>query len=156
MCFLISERFGALVPFLHDELVQSRIDGQGIISIETDQAKAIHRLSGRSYHAFHIEITEAVDTEVFTDVFHRHLVRNQLFRIGKVDSVVTSKPVWRAAHSHVHFFGASFAQVHYARSRGGPAHDRIVHNHNAFSRHHFFDQIQLNPHIEVADKLARL
>src|SRR4026207_2104663 len=153
MCLLVGERFGALLAFLHDELVQRRIDGQGIISIETGQAKAIHRLSGRSYHAFHIEVTEAVDTEVFADVFHRHLVRNQLFRIGKVDSVVTSKPVWRTAPTHVHFFGASFAQVHYARSRGRPAHDRIVHNHDALSLHHFLDQIQLYSHIEIADEL---
>src|SRR6266576_4040862 len=128
MCFLIGEGFGALVAFFHNELVQRRIDGQGIVSVETGQAKAIHRSSGRPYHAFHIEVTKAVDTEIFADVFHRHLVRNQLFRIGKVNSVVTSKSVWRTAHAHVHFFGAGFAQIHYARSRGSPAHDRIVYN----------------------------
>src|SRR6266850_263064 len=156
MCFLIGERFGAVLAFFHNELVQCRVNGQGIISIETGQAKAIHRFSRRPYHAFHIEVTEAVDTEVFADVSHRHLVRNQLIRIRKIDAVVTSKPVRRTAYAHVHFFGASFAQGHYARSRGRPPYDRVVHNHDPFSGHHFLDQIQLYPHIEIADKLARL
>src|SRR4029077_19962604 len=108
------------------------------------------------HHTFHIEVTEAVDTEVFADVFHRHLVRNQLIRIRKIDAVVTSKPVRRTAYAHVHFFGTSFAQGHYARSRGRPPHDRVVHNHDPFSSHHFLDQVQLYSHIEVADELARL
>src|SRR6266508_492917 len=137
-------------------VIPSRADGQGIIPVETGQAKAIHRLSCRAHHAFYIKVTEAIDTEVFADVFHRHLVRNQLFRIGEVDSVVTSKPVWRTAHTHVHFFCASFAQIHYSRSRSRPAHDRVVYNHDPFSGYHFLNQIQLHPHVEIANELAWL
>src|SRR5205814_10726714 len=69
---------------------------------------------------------------------------------------MAGKSVWRATHTHVHFFGASFAQVHYARSRGGPAYDRVVQNHYAFSGDHFLDQIQLYAHIEIADQLTWL
>src|SRR6266550_9154518 len=45
MCLLIGERFGALLAFFHNELVQRWINGQGIISVETSQAKGIHRFS---------------------------------------------------------------------------------------------------------------
>ena len=69
---------------------------------------------------------------------------------------MTSKPVWRTAYTHVHFFCAGFAQVHDARSRGRPAHDRVVDNHDSFPGYHFLDQIQLYPHIEIADELAWL
>src|SRR4029450_2630219 len=119
-------------------------------------ATLIHRVCRRAYQPFHIEVTQAIDTQVFADVFHRHLVRNQLFWIGKVDSVVTSKPVWRTAHTHVHFLCASFGQVDYARARSGPAQDRVVYNHDPFSSHHFLNQIQLHPHVEIANELAWL
>src|SRR4029077_18710148 len=45
MRFLIGERFGALLAFFHDKFVQRRIDGEGIVPVETGQAKAVHRLS---------------------------------------------------------------------------------------------------------------
>jgi hypothetical protein len=54
------------------------------------------------------------------------------------------------------FLCASFAQVHYARARGRPAHDRIVHNYDPFPSDHFLNQIQLYPDIEIADELAWL
>ena len=51
---------------------------------------------------------------------------------------------------------AGFAQVHYARARGRAADDRIIHHDDAFSGHHFLDQIQFYSHIEIANELARL
>src|SRR5438067_10325896 len=72
--FLVGQRFGALLAAFHDELVQSRIDRQGIIPIETGEAKTVQRFSRRANHSFHIKITETVHTKIFADVFHRHLV----------------------------------------------------------------------------------
>src|SRR5207249_1158465 len=79
--FLIGEGFGALLAFFHDEFVQRRIDGQGIIAGETGQTEAVQRFSRRAHHAFHIEVAEAIHTKIFADVFHRHLICDQFFRI---------------------------------------------------------------------------
>ena len=154
--FLLGQRFGAGFAFFHDELVQLRIDRQRIIAGETGEAKFVHRPAGRAHHSFDIEITEAVDAEIFADFLHRHLVRDQLFRIGKIDAVMAGEPVRRTAHAHVHFLRAGFAQIDDAGARGRSAHDRIVDHHDAFSFHHFLDQIQFHPHVEIANQLARL
>src|SRR4029077_13596111 len=91
LCFLIGQRFGALLAAFHDELVQRRIDGQGIIAVETRQAKTIQRFSRRANHPFHIKVTETVHPEIFADVFHRHLVRDQFFRVGKTNALGAGK-----------------------------------------------------------------
>ena len=46
--FLVGKRFGALLAAFHDELVQRRINGQGIIAVETSQAKTVQRFSRRA------------------------------------------------------------------------------------------------------------
>src|SRR5262245_45788225 len=56
--FLVGQRFGALLAAFHDELVQLRIDGQGIIAVETSKAKPVQRFSCRANHLFHIKVTE--------------------------------------------------------------------------------------------------
>src|SRR5207302_10249423 len=100
MRFLIGERFRPLLALLHDEFVERGINGQGIIAGETGETKFVYRSSGRAHHSFDVEITETIDAEIFLDFFHRHLVRDQLLRIGKIDPVMTGEPVWRTAYSH--------------------------------------------------------
>jgi hypothetical protein len=39
--FLIGQRFGALLAALHNELIQCGIDREGIIAVETSQAKTV-------------------------------------------------------------------------------------------------------------------
>src|SRR5437762_7065888 len=74
--FLIGKRFGALLSAFHDELIQCRINGEGIVAVETSKTKTVQRSAGRADHSLHVEITETVHAKIFTDVFHRHLVRD--------------------------------------------------------------------------------
>src|SRR5438477_8061455 len=131
----------ALLPLFHDEFIQRRIDGQGIIPVKTSEAKRIGGPPGGLDHSFNVEIAETIDIEVLADFFHRHLVSDQFFRIGKIDPVMTGKAMRRTTHPQVHLFRARFPQVDDARARGGPAHDRIVHHHNSFPFHHFLYQV---------------
>jgi len=64
--------------------------------------------------------------------------------------------VRRTANAHVHFLRSGLTQVHYARPRGCATHDRVIQNHDAFSGHHFLDQVQFHAHVEIADQLAWL
>ena len=72
--FLIGQRFGALLAFFHNEFIQRGIDGQGIIAGKTSQTEAVQWFSGRSHHAFHIEVTQTVNAQILADLFHRHLI----------------------------------------------------------------------------------
>src|SRR5207249_2800818 len=103
MCFLISERFGAALAFFHDEFVERGIDRQGIFPRKTGETEAIRWLPGGLDHSFDIEVAKTIDAEVSADFFHRHLIRDQFFRIGKINSVMTGEAVRGAAHAHVHF-----------------------------------------------------
>src|SRR5947208_14421775 len=64
----------ALLPLFHDEFIQRRIDGQGILPVKTSETKRIGGPPGGPDHSFDVEIAEAVDVEILTDLFHRHLV----------------------------------------------------------------------------------
>src|SRR5215831_12420251 len=121
--FLVGQCFGALLAPFHDELVQRRINGQRIIAVETSKAKPVQRFSCRANHSFHIKVTETVHTKIFADFFHRHLVRDQFFRVREIDPVMAGKPVRRTTHAHVHFFCTGLAQVHHSRTRGGAPDD---------------------------------
>src|SRR5215211_3825401 len=121
--FLIGKRFGALLAAFHDELVQCRINGEGIVAVKTGKAKTVQRSAGRADHSLHVEIAETVHTKIFADVFHRHLVRDQFFRVREIDPIVAGEPMRRTTHAHVHFFCTGLAQRHHARTRGGAAHD---------------------------------
>src|SRR6266550_654095 len=121
--FLIGKRFGALLSAFHDELIQCRINGEGIVAVETSKTKTVQRSAGRADHSLHVEIAETVHTKIFADVFHRHLVRDQFFRVREIDAVMAGEAMWRATHAHVHFFCTGLAQVHHARARSGAADD---------------------------------
>src|SRR5439155_7268081 len=107
----------ALLPLFHDEFIQRRIDGQGIIPVKTSEAKRIGGPPGGLDHSFDVEIAETIDIEVLADFFHRHLVSDQLFRIGKIDPVMAGETMRRTTHSQMHLFRACFSQVDDARSR---------------------------------------
>src|SRR5262249_28874655 len=156
MSFLLYECFGAGFALLHDELVECGIHRQRIIASETGETKLAYRFSGCPHHSFDVEVAETVHTEIFADFLHRHLVRDQLLRIGKIDAVMAGEPMRRTAHSHVHFLRAGFAQIYNTCSRGRPPNDRIVDHYHPLSGDHFLDQIQFHPDIEIADELARL
>src|SRR5919204_913489 len=126
------------------------------MTVETSETKFVHFTAGGAHHSFYVEITEAIHAEIFTDVFHRHLIGDQFFWIGEVDTVVAGEPMRRTTHAHVHFLCAGLAQVDHARARGRAADDRVVDDHNAFPGDQFLDQVQFHPHIEIADELARL
>ena len=87
-------------------LSSSGSTGQRIIAGKAGEAKAVRILPGGANHSFDIEIAETVDAEVFADFRHRFLVRDQLFRVGKIDPVMTGKAVRRTTHPHVHFLRA--------------------------------------------------
>src|SRR5215831_12881820 len=93
--FLVGQRFSALLAAFHDELVECRINGQGIIAVETREAKTVQRFFRRADHPFHVELTETVHTEIFADVFHRHLVRDQFLWVREIDPVMARKPMRR-------------------------------------------------------------
>src|SRR5438067_1550125 len=125
MPFLFDQGFGAGFALFHDEFVERGIDRQRIVTGETGETEFVYRPSGRAHHSFDIEITETVDPKICTDFFHRHLVRDQLLRIGKIDAVVTSEPVRRTTHSHVHFLRAGLAQIYYPSTRSRATHNGI-------------------------------
>src|SRR5438105_11226420 len=118
----------ALLPLFHDEFIQRRIDGQGIIPVKTSEAKRIGGPPSGLEHSFDVEIAETIDIEVLADFFHRHLISDQFFWIGKIDSVMTGEAMRRTSHPQVHLFRARFPQVAYARARRGSAYDSIVHH----------------------------
>src|SRR5207247_5806618 len=80
-----------LFPLFHDEFIQRRIDGQGIIPVKTGEAKRIGRPAGRLDHSFDVEIAEAIDIEILEDFFHRHLVSDRLVRIGYIVPIMTDE-----------------------------------------------------------------
>src|SRR5438046_561624 len=137
----LGESTRTLFPLFHDKFIQRRIDGQGIIPVKTSEAKRIGGPTGGLDHSFNVEIAETIDIEILADFFHRHLVSDQLFRIGKIDPVMAGETMRRTTHSQMHLFRACFSQVDDARSRGGPTHNRIVHHYDSFPFHHFLDQI---------------
>ena len=69
---------------------------------------------------------------------------------------MTGEAVRWTAHPHVHFLCAGFSEVYDSRARSCAPDNRIIDYHDAFPRHHFLDQIQFHPHIEIANELARL
>src|SRR6266705_4745931 len=100
-----------LFPLFHDEFIQRRIDGQWIIPVKTSEAKRIGGPAGRLDHSFDVEVAETIDIEILADFFHRHLVSDQLFRIGKIDSVMTCETMGGPTHPQMHLFRACFSQV---------------------------------------------
>src|SRR6266404_9377599 len=64
----------ALLPLFHDEFIQRRIDGQGILPVKTSETERIGGPAGGLDHSFDIEIAETIDIEVLADFVHRHLV----------------------------------------------------------------------------------
>src|SRR4029078_8551892 len=96
---------------LYAEFSQRVSDGQVIIPIKTSEAKRIGGPPGGLDHSFDVEIAETIDIEVLADFFHRHLVSDQFFRIGKIYSVMTGEAMRRTTHPHVHLFRARFPQV---------------------------------------------
>src|SRR5206468_5263110 len=91
----LGESTRTLFPLFHDKFIQRRIDGQRIIPVKTSEAKRIGGPASRLDHSFDVEIAEAIDIEILADFFHRHLVSDQLFRIGKIDPVVTGETTRR-------------------------------------------------------------
>src|SRR5205823_2300608 len=85
----------ALLPLFHDEFIQRRIDGEGIIPVKTSEAKRIGRPAGGLDHSFDVEIAETIDIEILADFFHRHLVSDKFLRIRKVDPVMTGETMRR-------------------------------------------------------------
>ena len=137
-------------------LSSSGSTGSGYLPVKQARQKLFAVFAGGANHSFEIEIAETVDPEIFADFRHRFLVRDQFFRIGKIDPVMAGKAMRRTTHPHVHFLRAGFAQVDDAGARGRSPNDRIVDHHDAFSFHRFLDQVEFHPHIEVANELARL
>src|SRR4030095_6809960 len=41
--FLVGQRFGALLASFHDELVECRVDREGIVAVEASKAKTVQR-----------------------------------------------------------------------------------------------------------------
>src|SRR6266853_3098938 len=117
MLFLGRKSFGAALAFFHDEFVERGIDGQGIFPRKTGETEAIRRLPGGLDHSFDIEVAKTIDAEVSADFSHRHLIRDQFFRVGKIDAVMTSKPMRRAADTHMNFLRSGLAQGDDARAR---------------------------------------
>src|SRR3954471_17319102 len=72
--FFGGERFGTAFALFHDVLVQLRVHGERIVAREAGEAELVSRFAGRPHHSFHIEVPEAVDAEVFADLFHRELI----------------------------------------------------------------------------------
>src|SRR4051812_28217420 len=64
----VEQRAGALLPTLHDELVQRRIDGNRVLPGEAGEAEARLRLAGRAHHAGDIEIADGIRAEVLADL----------------------------------------------------------------------------------------
>src|SRR5262245_57888526 len=120
---LVGQRFGALLTAFHDELVQRGIDGERIVAVETSKTKTVQRFSRSANHAFHIQVTEAVHTKIFADVFHRHLVRDQFFRVREIDAVMAGEPVWRTTDAHVHLFRPGLTQIHHSGARSSAPDD---------------------------------
>src|SRR5437867_2393419 len=136
MLLLLSERFGTGFTLFHDEFVESRIDRQGIMAVKTGETKFIHRSAGGAHHALDIEITEAVDAEIFPDLFHRHLIGDEFLRIGKINPVMAGEAMWRATHAHVNLLRSCLAQIDDTRSRSRAADDGIVYHHDPLSGDH--------------------
>src|SRR5207244_8860129 len=90
---LLGEGAGAVFSFFHDEFVERRVDGQGIVAGKTGETKLIQRSAGSAHHAFDIEVTKAVDTEIFRDLFPGHLVGDEFLRVWQIVAVVAGIPV---------------------------------------------------------------
>src|SRR6516162_2997821 len=68
--FLVGQRFGTVFAAFHDELVECRVDRQGIVAVETRKAKTVQRFSCRANHSFDVEITKTIHIQIFADVIH--------------------------------------------------------------------------------------
>src|SRR4030095_7426906 len=51
--FLVGQRFRALLSAFHDELIQCRINGEGIVAVETSKAKTVQSSAGRADTSLH-------------------------------------------------------------------------------------------------------
>src|SRR2546423_3634125 len=91
MRFFGGESFRAAFALFHDVFVELRIDRQGIVPGETRQTKLVRWFAGGSNHPINVKVSEAVDPEILADFGERHLIRDQLFRIGKIDSVMAGE-----------------------------------------------------------------
>src|SRR3954467_15593863 len=85
MRFFVGERRGPLFAAFHHKFVERRIDRQGVVAVEAGETELAHLPTGGTNHSLDVEIAEAIDAEVFADFLHRHLVGDQLLRIGKID-----------------------------------------------------------------------
>ena len=85
------EEVDPMFAALHDEFVRGRIDGERIIAGEASQAKFTFRLTGGANHPRDIEITDGICAEVLANLLEGALIREQLFRVWKVDSIMACK-----------------------------------------------------------------
>ena len=56
----------------------------------------------------------------------------------------------------MHFLRAGFLEIVHAGLAGRPAHDGIVHDDHPFALHQLLNQVELHPHVEIADELRGL
>ena len=109
MLFLGRQPSRPLFAFFHDILVERGIDGEGVIAGKTRETKLIHVAAGCAHHSFDVEIAKAVYVQILADLFHRHLIGDELFRVGEINPVMAGESMGWTAHPHMHFFGARFA-----------------------------------------------
>src|SRR5438132_11192666 len=74
MRFLIGERPCARFAPFHDELVERRIDRQGIIDSEASKAKIIQRFVSGAYNTIEIQIHKVSTTTVYATVLRLYYI----------------------------------------------------------------------------------
>src|SRR5213078_648609 len=90
------------------------------------------------------------------DLVDRIGAADQVAALRRVDAVVARPGGGRRGDAHVHFLRAVLLEHADDLFRRRAAHDRVVDQHHALSRHELAYRIELHLHAEVADGLFRL
>src|SRR3989442_5132761 len=133
-----------------------RRDAHAVVPGETGMAELRRIGAGGLQHALQGEIAERVRGEVSPDLLDVVAGSDELLARRRVDPVVAGPLDRWGRDAHVHLARPGAADHLHDLAARGPAHDGVVHHHDAAALEHLPHRVELHLHAEVADALLWL
>ena len=120
-------------PSFHDVFIRQRIIRHGVVAIIASHAEGVFRQPRGLDHPILGKISQRIGIEIAADLIDRVIRRHEFAPIRKVDPINARVHMGRTTYKHMDFLRTRFFQIVDASFAGRAAHDRVIHNDDAFA-----------------------